>query len=175
MTEIWKNIDSCPGYKVSNTGKVKSIERKVWNGKVYGTHRERILKPRKNNNGYLQVVLSIKGKIKFMLVHRLVCDAFIPNPNNFPDVNHKDENPSNNNINNLEWCSRKYNINYGTRNERLAKKLSKKVKCIETGIVYPSTRDVERKLGFNHSNISKCCNKKYGSKTVGGLHFEWAE
>ena len=82
--------------------------------------KEKILKPQ-NTNGYLFVRLSKNNKIKRYLVHRLVAQAFIPNPNNYLEVNHIDENSLNNNVNNLEWCSHKYNINYGTGNERRSK------------------------------------------------------
>ena len=178
--EIWKTIENYPDYQVSSLGRVKSIERKVWNGKVYSTHRERILKPIKNLDGYLQVVLIKEGNRKNMRIHRLVCDAFLPNPYNLPEVNHRNECKTDNRVENLEFCDHIYNCNFGTRNERAAKgktnhiKLSKKVKCLETGIVYPSTQEIERQLGFAHNKISQCCNKKYGYKTVKGFHWEWA-
>ena len=180
INEEWRDIPEYENfYQVSSLGRVKSIERKVWNGKVYSTHRERILKPLKNTDGYLQVVLFKEGIRKGFKIHRLVCEAFFPNPLNLPEVNHKDECKTNNNVTNLEWCSHIYNCNFGTRNERSAKsktnsiKLSKSVKCLETGIVYPSVQEAERQLGFSHSQISCCCNKKYGYKTVKGFHFEY--
>ena len=108
MDEIWLNIMGYEGqYQVSNTGYVRSIKR------------NRILKPT-NINGYLQISLSNQGKIKKCLIHRLVAEAFLPNPNNLSQVNHKDENTFNNNVNNLEWCNVTYNNNYGTRNARIS-------------------------------------------------------
>lgn len=102
MKEIWKNIMGFNGYQVSNLGRVRSL-------KTY-----KILKQTTNSQGYKTLGLCKRSKISTFLVHRLVADAFIPNPDKLPCVNHKDENPSNNCISNLEWCSYKYNINYGT-------------------------------------------------------------
>lgn len=160
--EEWLNIDGYPDYQVSNTGKVKSIK--------YG--KERILKPL-NTNGYQRVILYLDGKVKRIYIHQLVSRAFLPNPENLTQVNHKDENPLNNNVENLEWCTQEHNINYGTRTQRAAKSKSKPVRCIETNIIYPSIIEIQRKLGFSQGNICDCCNcKRY--KTVGGFHWEWA-
>lgn len=152
MIEIFKDIAGYKGlYQVSNWGTVKSLG----NGNSNNS-KEKILKPTKDKKGYLTVDLYKDGKRKIYKVHRLVAQAFIENPNNLPQVNHKDENKKNNAASNLEWCDAKYNINYGTRNE----KISKQVLCLETGKIYPSTREVQKQLGFAHSNISKCCNGK---------------
>ena len=110
----WKDIPGYEGlYQVSNLGEIKSLNYR-------NTGKEKIIKPRKNKGGYLRVVLCKNGKQKDFLVHRLVAVAFIPNHNNYNQVNHKDENPSNNNVNNLEWCTSKYNSNYGNRNKKLS-------------------------------------------------------
>lgn len=170
--EIWKIINEYPDYKVSNMGNVKSIERKVkkWNG--YRTVRERILKARTMSNGYKYVSLSSNAeKPKNMYVHRLVAEAFIDNPDNLPQVNHRNEIKTDNRVENLEWCDLKYNCNYGTRNERVAKSISKPVRQIETGIVFQSANEVERKLGFSNSNICQCCNGK--RKSAYKYHWEW--
>lgn len=109
MTEIWKNIEGYEGkYQVSNLGQVKSM-----------IGQEKVLHPKKHRNGHLQIGLHKDKKRKTMYIHRLVAQAFIPNPDNLPCVNHKDENPSNNNVDNLEWCTQKYNCNYGTRVDRI--------------------------------------------------------
>ena len=106
MEEKWKSIEGYEGlYEISTMGRVKSIERKVKHRNSYITLREKILKPGKNIKGYLFVVLCKNGKTKQILVHRLVCKAFLPNPDNLPEVNHKDENPLNNNVENLEFCT----------------------------------------------------------------------
>lgn len=165
--EIWRDITGYEGlYQISNLGNVKSLG----NNK---TRKDKVLKQIKNKSGYLHVNLCKKGKSKIHKTHRLVAQAFLPNPYNFTDVNHKDEVKTNNNVENLEWCTREYNNNYGSHNERSTKARSKKVQCIETGIVYKSTNEVERKLGFWHTNISKCCCGK--RKTVSGFHWKYAD
>lgn len=112
MEEIWKEIEGYEGkYEVSNLGNVRSLN-------YNGTGEIKLLKQYICHNRYEQVNLYKNGKPKHHLVHRLVARAFIPNPNNYKEVNHKDENPANNNVNNLEWCTREYNNNYGTRNKR---------------------------------------------------------
>ena len=119
--EIWKDIDGYEGlYKVSNLGRVKSL-----NYLRKGIEKERI--PNKNNSGYLIVGLHKDGKIKNFLIHRLVAEAFIENVNDLPQVNHKDENKLNNCVENLEWCSAKYNSNYGEHNYNLRNTMSSKV------------------------------------------------
>ena len=154
--EVWKDIADYDGlYQISDKGRVKSI----------GYGKERILKPAKVGSGYLFVNLYKNGEKKQFLVHRLVCQTFIHNPYNLPEVNHRDENKTNNSVENLEWCDRKYNNNYGTHNQRMAEKLSKPVlqftKDEKFVKEWKSTKDVERNLGFNHSLISACCLGKY--------------
>lgn len=108
MEEIWKEIEGYEGkYQVSNTGEVKSLNYR-------GGGKTKLLKQIPDKDGYKTIQLCKNGKIKSYKVHRLVAIAFIPNPDNLPIVNHKDEDPSNNNVNNLEWCTQKYNVNYGT-------------------------------------------------------------
>lgn len=111
MIEIWKDITGYEGlYQVSNLGRVKSTQY------FHGTN-ERILKPISTHNGYFRVHLRKDGKLKTFKIHRLVAEAFIPNPDNLPQINHKDEDKTNNRVDNLEWCSARYNCNYGGRNE----------------------------------------------------------
>ena len=174
--EIWKYISGYQGYQVSNTGKVKSLERKVKHRNGYMTVREKILKPIKNKGGYLYVILSNKGKHKNMKIHRLVCNAFLQNDSLFnTDINHKDENTSNNNVENLEYCDRKYNCNYGNHNikNKLAQH-NKPILCVELNKVFYSSRDAEKETSVKRQNIISCCNKKYGFKTAGRFHWEWA-
>lgn len=161
--ETWKSVVGYEGlYEVSDLGRVKSL----WYG------RERILKPGKSNKGYLYVVLCKDGETKKTLhIHRLVAEAFIPNPNNLETVNHKDEVKTNNVATNLEWLSMKDNDNYGTRNNRVAEAKSKQVRMFNksTGellATFPSTVEAGRVTGIVQQNISKCCNG--GRKSAGG-------
>lgn len=119
--EIWKDISNYEGlYQVSNLGRVKSLERIIIrkNNKQLSI-KEKILKPQ-NMKNYKFVRLSKNNETKQHFIHRLVAQAFLDNQHNYNEVNHKDENPSNNIVSNLEWCSHKYNMNYGTINIRRA-------------------------------------------------------
>lgn len=156
--EIWCPIKGFEGlYEVSDKGRVKSI----------GYGKERILKPRRNTRGYLRVNIYKNGEQKTYLVHRLVAKTFTPNPHNLPEVNHKDENKENNSVQNLEWCSEKYNSNFGSRNQRIADKKSKPVlqytKSGEFVKEWKSAVDVQRNLKYSQGNISSCCNGKLKS------------
>ena len=127
MEEIWKDIPDFEGlYQVSNLGNVRVLDRYVNsairnNDKV--KRKGKILK-QYNKRGYLQVSLIKNHKRYYFSVHRLVAMAFLPNPDNLPQVNHKDENPLNNNLFNLEWCTAKYNCNYGNRNSKIYNRTS---------------------------------------------------
>ena len=165
--EIWKTINDFPNYQVSNTGKIKRIEHKIWNGRGYYTVSEQILKPSKNRYGYLQLSLCNENKKKTMLVHRLVCESFLKNPYNLPQVNHKNEIKTDNRLENLEFCDASYNVNFGTRNERI----SKKILCIDTGKIYPSIIEIERQLGFDKGHICACCQGK--RKSCCGFHWQY--
>lgn len=127
MQEIWRDIPNFENlYQVSNFGNVKTLEKYVGTGiknNLKVKRKERLLK-QYNKRGYLQVSLSKNHKRYYFGVHRLVAQAFLPNPNNLPQVNHIDENPLNNNLSNLEWCSAKYNCNYGNRNKKIYNKTS---------------------------------------------------
>lgn len=120
--EIWKDVVGYEGlYQVSNLGRVKRIKHTT--KKLFFS--ERIVNQYVNMNGYMMAPLSKDGKDKHKAVHRLVAQAFIPNPDNLPFVNHKDENPLNNHVDNLEWCTAKYNSNYGTIKDRKSKNMTK--------------------------------------------------
>ena len=165
--EIWKDVAGYEGlYKVSNKGNVYSVERKDSRGQRCGG---RILKPKYSRGGYLMVHLYKNGKMKAKIVHRLVAESFLPNPNGLPQVNHRDEIKDNNNVGNLEWCDSKYNMNYGTRTERVAQAQSKKVRAVnvKTGevLTFNSTHNAGRK-GYHQSSVAKACKGIY--KTVTG-------
>ena len=134
-------------------------------GRVWSYRKNKFLKPGDNGKGYLFVGLCKNGKRYQILVHRLVSEAYIPNPNNLSEVNHKDEIKSHNWINNLEWCDHKYNINYGT----LIEKISTKIQCVETKEVFDSLTDCERKTGCYEGSISH--HLKGRRENVNGLHF----
>lgn len=123
--ELWKEIDGYNGnFLVSNFGNVKSIDR--WICKKDGTKEfkyGRLIKLQRRISGYIQVSLCYKCKSKTYNVHRLVAKAFLDNPHNLPEVNHKDENKANNNVENLEWCNREYNMNYGSLPSRMRENL----------------------------------------------------
>lgn len=127
MKEIWKDIPNFEGiYQVSNLGNVKVLDRYV-NSAIKNNNkvkRKGKLLKQYNKRGYFQVSLSKNHKRYYFGVHRLVAIAFLPNPNNLTQINHKDENPLNNNLSNLEWCTAKYNCNYGLRNSKIYNKTS---------------------------------------------------
>lgn len=166
LIEEWKDIQGYEGvYQVSNFGRVKSLERyRINNGGTKTLVKERILKPSTNNKGYSRVELSNKTARKPYLVHRLVAEAFIENPNNLPEVNHKDENKSNNRADNLEWITQKENLNYGTRNHRVS--LTKGSPAValddENNIImeFHSISEASRQTGIPQQNISRCIKGK---------------
>ena len=158
--EEWRDVVGYEGlYQVSSEGRVKSLERKLshWRGGER-IQKERILKQSVVYGGYLRVCLSVDGKTKMLRVHRLVCEAFHKNPENKPEVNHINEDKTDNRACNLEWCTRRENCNYGTRNERSAKALSKPVGQYtldgELVKIWPSTIEVQRQTGFGQGAVS---------------------
>ena len=181
MKEEWRDIKGFEGYyQISNMGRVKSLERMKrsgLNGGCYVTVPEKILEGVDNGYGYLQVSLSKDGKDKNYLVHRLVAQAFISNPNNLPEVNHISEDKSDNKAENLEWCGRAYNINYGTRNQRMAEKNSKPIFSVdkESGLImwWQSAREASRQTGIAQSSISACLKGR--KKSAGGHIWFYAD
>ena len=186
--EIWKDIPNYEGlYQASNLGNVRSLDHIRKNGKNNNQKcltKGRILKQAiQKESGYAFVVLSKNGKTKGFRVHRLVAETFIKNPYNFRCVNHKDENKQNNNVNNLEFCSHKYNNNYGTKKERLKisqqKRIGKKVNqyTIDGKFIkqWNCIMDIERYLKIKRANVNicACCRGKY--KTAYGYRWEYGE
>lgn len=176
--EIWKPVVGYEGfYEVSNIGRVRSLDRispsfhKKFNVVRYFPVKGRILKQRVCPLGYCEVRLCRGGVLKAFSVHRLVAQAFIPNPDNLPQVNHIDENPSNNCDWNLEWCDCKYNINFGNRKVKMMYTRKKyntyNGRCVVQYDLsgnyiceYKSIREANRKLGVSYtaSGINKCCH-----------------
>ena len=145
-------IQGFSGYSVSQDGRVWSDKRNKW------------LKPRKSNCGYLTVGLTAHGKTYRKYIHRLVAAAWIQNPNNLPQVNHIDEDKTNNSVDNLEWCSARYNSNYGTRNSRICKP----VVNLTTGERFESTCAAAKSVGISESLISEVCSHNPRRKTASG-------
>lgn len=141
-------------------------------GKVWSYKNNMFLKPFLAR-GYFKVRLCKNGANKQLLIHRLVAEAFLPNPKKLPQINHIDENKKNNCVDNLEWCDAKYNINYGEHNEKVAKSHCKKVYCVELDRVFESAKSAAIQLNLSDSNIAKCCKGKY--KTTGGYRWEYAD
>ena len=176
--EVWKPVRNYEGlYEVSNMGRVKSLNYNK-------TGKERIMKLNKDKDGYLLVNLHKNAKMECCKVHRLVATAFLDNSNNLPEVNHKDENKLNNCVDNLEWCSRSYNMTYNGRAKKVGKKLrgrkqteehnkkraEKRKKPIfsinkESGLIiwWKSAKEAGKILGIDSSSITKCCKGKYNS------------
>lgn len=163
INEQWRPVKGFEGlYEVSNLGRVKSLK--------YG----KILKPGMTKDGYLFVILCRNGKMKYFKVHRLVATAFIPNPMDLPEVNHKDENKINNVVSNIEWCSRRYNVNYGSRNERAASARRNdpaRSKAVEASrysdfrtieLRFASTMEAKRN-GYDRGGVSACCRGCYST------------
>lgn len=172
MKEEWRPVVGFEGfYEVSNIGRVRSIA-------VYSHKYQRVITRKcpsmkaleTTNDGYKRVLLCLYGVHHHCAVHRLVAMAFIPNNNNYPCINHKDENPSNNVVDNLEWCTYKYNSNYGTLPERIRKRmnenhpLAKRVEQVDlygqVVAVYKSQREAGRNMGIRGENIGRVCNGK---------------
>lgn len=177
MKETWKPVVGFEGaYEVSTLGRVRSVDRIIERGtqKMEVRGKERVLC--KRWSGRLYVTLRKDGRTFNKSVHRLVAEAFIPNPFRLPEVNHRDENPQNNAVDNLEWCDRNYNANYGTAIQRRTEKVSTPVAQLsKDGVViatFPSAREAERVLGIKHNHIMSCVNKKEHYHTAGGYRWE---
>ena len=161
--EVWRDIEGYEGlYQVSNMGRVKSLGRKDRFGRVI---KERILEPAVTHNGYLRVGLHVDGKRKMLRVHRLVCEAFHENPDNKSEVNHVNEDKTDNRACNLEWSTRTENCNHGSRNERVAKALSKPIgqfsldgKLIK---VWQSACEARRQTGFDQGYVGAVARGKF--------------
>ena len=165
--EIWKDIKGYEGlYQISSLGRVKSLKRyvrhskggmKIVNESIKGTFR--------HQDGRERVELSKNGVNKKFFVYRLIAEAFIPNPNGYKEVNHKDENPANSSIDNLEWCNHLYNMNYGTRTERASLSKNKGVGMYhpDTDVLmmaFVSVKEASDYMDVSKSSISNSCRNK---------------
>lgn len=161
----WKPIPEYENlYEINSKGEIRSLCKRYSKTPI-------ILKQCIGSKGYKNVTLCKNQKQTTFNVHRLVATVFIPNPNNLPCVNHKDENKLNNDVSNLEWCSYYHNNVYGSRLTKSATKRSVPVMCVEINKTYSSASAVQRETGICQSHISQCCNGK--RKTAGGYHWKF--
>ena len=167
MKEVWIDIAGYEGlYQVSNLGRIQSLPRvNLCVNRKY-VRKGKVLKGMSDKDGYLYVLLSKEGVQRKFLIHRLVAKHFIPNPQNFPQVNHRNEVVDDNRLENLEWCDCVYNIRYGTGLKRRAKLQTNKhgAKAVlqftldgEFVREFPSTMEIVRVYGFRQSHINECC------------------
>ena len=151
--EEWRVINKFPKYEVSSTGKIRK------------TSNNRLIYLKDHTAGYKQVVIQVNGKKHYLYVHRLVAEAFIPNPYGCPYINHKDEDKSNNNVSNLEWCTPKYNANYGTCKERMGLAHKKKIRQYTKDGVFirewDSQQEAEQELNLRAGSISNYINSPF--------------
>lgn len=185
MEEVWKDVKGFEGlYKVSNFGRVKTVAH--WYIRHYSDGREekvwrpaRLRKPQKNIHGYMMITLY-KNKVDYhKQVHRLVAEAFIPNPNNLEQVNHKNGDKADNRVDNLEWVTRYENAIHAVYTlGKVCSKPPKAVRCKETGNIYPSIHEASRQTGcpvMCISDIANCRVKKNGKHLyhIHGLSWEF--
>ena len=182
--EVWKDVVGYEGvYQVSTLGRVRSLERTIH--KNDGTSMlipSKMIAPVLMNKGYIGATLC-KNKIqRIKRVHRLVAQAFIPNPENKPQVNHKNGDKTDNRVENLEWATAKENIRHAFDNglngyseyrcQRAREASAKPVKCVETGEVFDSLTDAARKYNIDLGNMSGCVNGYKYKRTAGGYHWQ---
>jgi hypothetical protein len=155
-------------YLVADNGEVFACEKVVYNGRGFGKKKAKKLKPGKRAGGYKFVYLTKDGIGKCVAVHRIVAEAFLDNPDNLPEVNHKDENPANNNVSNLEWCTRQYNIEYSK-----AKRVQQIDSYGNTIAVYKSIKYASIVTGIGRTNINNAL--RGWSETAGGYFWQYVE
>ena len=186
MEEIWKPV---VGYEdkleVSNLGRVRGVTSTFsstnQNGAVFSVTRQgRIRKLHVRENGYVSLRVPDKDRrMKCLYVHRLVAEAFLPNPHGLPCVNHKDENPSNNHVDNLEWCTYQYNTNYGTRTKRFIESNHKPVGKYDLSgnllATYPSAEAAAVEAGVRKQQIRGVCQGRKGFLTAGGYIWRYID
>ena len=166
MNEVWKTMKEQEDYEISNLGRIRT------------KRTGRIRKTTISNKGYKQIIVYINKKPKTFYVHRLVASNFIKNPNNYKEVNHINEDKLNNNSDNLEWCDSNYNLNYGTRKQRILqtklktfKKIKQKDLQGKTIKIWKNIMELHKETNYNKQSIHFCCSGKY--KTSHGYKWEY--
>lgn len=157
--EMWKSLKYNEKYLISSEGKIKSL------------YTNKLIKPFIMEKGYVEVSLWINNKRKTYRVHRLVAETFIPNPDKLPEINHKDENKQNNSVDNLEWCTSKYNHDYGSRNSKMKKKICQLDKKDHLIKIWDGIVDIEKELKIFGSNITTVCKGR--RKTYKGYKWKY--
>lgn len=181
MEEIWKSIEGYEGlYEVSNLGRVKSLDRMCWNGHIWWKKKGELLSNCVDSGGYHYVGLCVNGKHKNFLIHKLVMSAFVGEPPiDKPEINHIDEDKSNNCLSNLHYCDRKFNANYSYTWKKAIDVCKKPVlQFTKDGrfvAEYESAAEAAREIGKKRSNISACCLGKKRCKSVGGYIWKYKE
>lgn len=183
--EEWRPVKGYEGlYEVSNLGRVRSLDRYIDTvsglGEPYKRFSKgRVLKLLYNNKGYLKITLYNGITDKQKQVHRLVAEAFIPNPDNLPEVNHKDQNPANNCVDNLEWCDRKYNVNYADAVKRRAecRKIAVEQLTMDGQHIayYLGIKTICRKLNMCRNTIQRCLHGRKRNKSAYGYLWRFAD
>ena len=180
MEEVWKDVVGFEGiYQISNNGKLRSLDRIVV-AKAGWVKREKGMDIKTNtiqNSGYVKVDLHKNGKAYGKLLHRLVAEAFIENPRNYPQINHKDQNKLNNSADNLEWCTQMYNNHYGDCMERGAETQRRKFyqKDLDGNVVkiWSGFKKMQRETGYQRKTVYLCCIGKRDSYM--GYKWEYAD
>lgn len=182
--EVWKDVVGYEGrYQVSNQGRVKSLDSVDSIGRA---KTGKVISVKRNNRGYVQVHLHRDGKCAMKLMHRIVAEAFIDNPNGYDQVNHINENKADNQVENLEWCTNMYNRHHGSGIERMARNRDYKLvvanvnkaiaqidKMGNTVNIWKNISEAKRHTGVNDTSISFCCRGK--QRTAGGYFWRYAE
>ena len=185
MSEVWKDIEGYEGkYEVSSYGRVRSLEHSISLRNQHGEYvrklSERIIKQKRNRkDGYFNVTLCKRAEHSTAYVHRLVAQAFIPNPDNLPQINHKNEQRDDNRVDNLEWCTGTYNMYYNGRSKRIAIANGKPVEQLSMDghfiRTFPSIREAARSVNGDMKSIRMCCKKDTMTHYYKGYRWKFKE
>lgn len=165
-SEVWKTYPEFDFIQGSNLGRVRTIDRVVTNGKGTYVKKGQFLKQRNNGRGYIRVAFTVGGKTKSRYVHRIIAKTFLPNPDSWVEVNHKDNNPLNNNVSNLEWCSHEYNVAYREKYGKSSAEVSGRpvyainLKTLEV-LRFESQSKASRALGISQGGVNGVVKGRY--------------